>query len=135
MENINGKSRASFRRMLSCAAMGLAASVSLCFAQDNRSAQEMQRLWDAKEMQRLWEMQSIRDAPQQPFTCDSLDPKVCFDIYRRRMEQPAERNAWPGEFGQATVPFGKPPLPSLFKLPSKLQCRGTRLPESACSPR
>ena len=125
MGNINGKSRASFGWVLSGLAMGLAASVSLCFAQDNRSAQEMQR---------LWEMQRIRDAPQQPFTCDSLDPKVCFDIYRRRMEQPPERKAWPGEFGQATAPFGKPPLPS-FKLPSKLQCRGTRLPESACSPR
>ena len=44
MENINGKSRASFRWMLSCAPMGLAASVSLCFAQENRSvSQEMQR--------------------------------------------------------------------------------------------
>jgi hypothetical protein len=134
MENISGKSRVSFGWVLSGLAMGLAASVSLCFAQDNRSAQEKQRLWEAQEMQRLWEMQRIMDAPQQPFTCDSLDPKVCFDIYRRRMEQPPERKAWPGEFGQATVPFGKPPLPS-FKLPSKLQCRGTRLPESACSPR
>jgi hypothetical protein len=134
MGNINGKSRASFGWVLSGLAMGLAASVSLCFAQDNRSAQEMQRLWDAQEMQRLWEMQRIRDAPQQPFTCDSLDPKVCFDIYRRRMEQPPERKAWPGEFGQATAPFDKLLLPS-FKLPSKLQCRGTRLPESACSSR
>jgi hypothetical protein len=25
-----------------------------------------------------------------PFKCDSLDPKVCFDIYRRRMEQRPE---------------------------------------------
>jgi hypothetical protein len=41
MENINGKSRASFGWALSSLAMGLAASVSLCFAQDNRSAQEM----------------------------------------------------------------------------------------------
>jgi hypothetical protein len=23
----------------------------------------------------------------QPFACDSLDPKVCLDIYQRRMER------------------------------------------------
>jgi hypothetical protein len=119
MENINGKSRASFGWVLSGLAMGLAASVSLCFAQDNRSAQEMQR---------LWEMQRIRDTPQQPFACDSLDAKVCFDIYRRRLEQPPEPKAWPaGEFGQATSPFGKPRLPS-FKLPSQKELQyGTRI--------
>jgi hypothetical protein len=38
MENISGKSRASFRLMLSCATMGLAVSVSLCFAQGDRNA-------------------------------------------------------------------------------------------------
>jgi hypothetical protein len=128
MANTNGKSRASFGWALSGLAMGLAASVSLCFAQDNRSAQETQRLRDVQEMQRLWEMQRIRDAPQQPFACDSLDPKVCFDIYRRRIEQPPERKAWPaGEFGQATAPSGKAPLPS-FKLPSQRELQyGTRI--------
>src|SRR5258706_3483021 len=52
MENINGKNRASFRWMPSCAIVGLlAASVSPCFAQENQSAsQEMQRL---KEMERV----------------------------------------------------------------------------------
>jgi hypothetical protein len=47
MENITGKSRASFRWTFSCAMMGLAVSVSLCFAQ---TSQEMQRV---QEMQRL----------------------------------------------------------------------------------
>jgi hypothetical protein len=42
---------------------------------------------------------------------DSLDPKVCFDIYQRRIEQLPERmpdnNAWPfGKFGQVTDAFG-----------------------------
>jgi hypothetical protein len=76
-------------------------------------------------------MQRIKNAPQQPFACDSLDAKVCFDIYRRRMEQPPEPKAWPaGEFGQATAPFGKPPrLPlPLFKLPSQKELQyGTRI--------
>jgi hypothetical protein len=123
MENINGKSQAGFRWMLLCATVCLPVTVSPCFAQDNRSAQEMQR---------LWEMQRIGDAPQRPFTCDSLDPKVCFDIYRRRMEQTPERipdnTIWPGgEFGQATAPFGKAPLPS-FKLPSQKELQsGTRI--------
>jgi hypothetical protein len=72
MANINGGSQASFRWVLSSATMGLAASVSLCFAQGD---------WDtSKELQRV-----------QPFACDSLDPKVCLDIYQRRMEQPPER--------------------------------------------
>jgi hypothetical protein len=52
--------------------MGLAASVSLCFAQGDRDT--------SKELQRV-----------QPFTCDSLDPKVCLDIYQRRIEQLSER--------------------------------------------
>ena len=71
MANINGGSQASFRWVLSCATMGLAASVSLCFAQGNR------------------EVQLITSAPEitTPFKCDSLDPKICFDIYQRRMEQ------------------------------------------------
>jgi hypothetical protein len=71
MANISGEGQASFRRMLLCAAMGLAVSVSLCFAQGNREAQ------------------LVTAAPEitTPFKCDSLDPKVCFDIYQRRMER------------------------------------------------
>jgi hypothetical protein len=62
------KARASFPWTLSCATMGLAVSVSLCFAQGDRDT--------SKELQRV-----------QPFACDSLDPKVCFDIYQRRIER------------------------------------------------
>jgi hypothetical protein len=48
MENINGKSRASFRWMLSCATIGLVVSISPCFAQGNRDAsQELQNLGTA----------------------------------------------------------------------------------------
>jgi hypothetical protein len=54
MANINGGSQASFRWVLSSATMGLAASVSLCFAQGDRDT--------SKELQRV-----------QPFACDSLD--------------------------------------------------------------
>jgi hypothetical protein len=76
MENIRGKSRASFRWMLSCVTIGVAVIVSPCFAQGDRNApQELQRL---QEAQRLL-------GP-----CDSLDPKVCLDIYQHRMEQPPE---------------------------------------------
>jgi hypothetical protein len=102
--------------------MGLAVSVSLCFAQTSQ------------ELQRVQEMQRLVTAPPEiatPFSCDSLDPKVCFDIYRRRMEQPPripDNKAWPaGEFGQAMAPFGKAPLPS-FKLPSQKELQyGTRI--------
>jgi hypothetical protein len=87
MENIHGKSRARFSWTFSCATMGLAVSVSLCFAQGDRSPQELQRV--------------------QPFACDSLDPKVCLDIYQRRMEQLPERKPDQGwlsrEFGQRMV--------------------------------
>lgn len=77
MENISGKGRANFRWTFSCATMGLAVSVSLGFAQGDRNApQELQRLQNA---QRLL-------GP-----CDSLDPKVCLDIYQRRVEQLPER--------------------------------------------
>ena len=83
MENISGKSRASW--MLSCAIMGLVVSSSPCFAQGNRDAsQETPRLGTAPPEITM------------PFNCDSLDPKVCFDIYQRRM----------GEFGQAMVGAG-----------------------------
>ena len=127
MENINGKGRASFRWTLPCAMTGLAVSVPLCFAQGNQGAPQ--------ELQRMQEMQREVTAPPEivtPFSCDSLDPKVCLDIYRRRMEQPPERipdnKAWPaGEFGQAMAPFGKAPLPS-FKLPSQKELQyGTRI--------
>jgi hypothetical protein len=70
MENISGKSRASFRWMLSCATVGIAVLVSPCFAADLRAAQGMQTLGTAP-------------AEIMPFRCDSLDPKVCFDIYGR----------------------------------------------------
>jgi hypothetical protein len=67
MENISG-----FRSTFACATMSLAVSVSLCFAQGDRNApQEPQRV--------------------QPFACDSLDPRVCLDVYQRRMEQQPER--------------------------------------------
>jgi hypothetical protein len=57
--------------MLLPATIGLAVSVSPCFAQGNREAQ-------------------LITAPSEiaaPFPCDSLDPKVCLDIYQRRMER------------------------------------------------
>jgi hypothetical protein len=73
MANINGKSRASFRWRLSCATIGIAVIVSPCFAQGDRDA--------SQEPQRLQEVQRLLGP------CDSLDPKVCFDIYQRRMEQ------------------------------------------------
>jgi hypothetical protein len=40
MENINGKSRAGFLWVPSCATIGLAVSTSLCFAQENRDASQ-----------------------------------------------------------------------------------------------
>jgi hypothetical protein len=69
MENVIGKYRP--RWMLLWATMGLAVSVSVCFAQGNREAQ-------------------LVTAPAEtatPFPCDSLDPKVCFDIFLRRIER------------------------------------------------
>jgi hypothetical protein len=106
MENISGKSRARFPWTFSCATIGLVASISPCFAQGGRNApQELQRL---QEAQRLL-------GP-----CDSLDPKVCFDIYQRRMEQLPERKPELGwlsrDFGQAMV--GKALWPP-FRLPSQ----------------
>jgi hypothetical protein len=98
MENINGKGRPSFPWTFSCVTMGLAVSVPLCFAQT------------LQELQRVQEMQRLITAPPEiatPFLCDSLDPKVCLDIYQRRMEQLPERmpdKGWPSrEFSQATV--------------------------------
>jgi hypothetical protein len=78
MENINGKSRASFRWMLSFATVGLVISISPCFAQgnDRDASQEMQGLGTV--------LPEIT-----PFKCDSLDPKVCFDIYSRLHNEPA----------------------------------------------
>jgi hypothetical protein len=92
---------------------GLAVSVSLCFAQGDRNApQELQRV--------------------QPFACDSLDPKVCLDIYQRRMEQPAERTpdnkASPGgKFGQVTDAFGNPRGKVFLPLSPKELQEGTRM--------
>jgi hypothetical protein len=77
MENISGKSRASFPWAFSCATMVLAVSVSLSFAQEDRDA--------SRELQRVQEMQRLLGP------CDSLDPKVCLDIYQRRIEQLPER--------------------------------------------
>jgi hypothetical protein len=58
--------------------IGIAVIVSPCFAQGDRNApQELQRV--------------------QPFACDSLDPKVCFDIYRRLHNEPAQAEG--GEVG------------------------------------
>jgi hypothetical protein len=94
MENINGKNRASFRWMLSCAVIGLlAASVSPCFAQENRqnASQEMQRL---QEMQRVLAAPLAPEAQWRGLVCDSLVLKVCVDIYRRRMEQMPERTLY-----------------------------------------
>jgi hypothetical protein len=75
MENINGKYQPPL--MLLCATIGLAVSVSLCFAQGNREAQ-------------------ILTAPPEittPLKCDSLDPEVCFDIYRRILQKSAPPTA------------------------------------------
>jgi hypothetical protein len=76
MENISGKSRASFRWMLSYVTIGIGVIVSPCFAADLGASQGMQRLGTA--------------APEiMPLRCDSLDPKVCFDIYWRLHNEPA----------------------------------------------
>ena len=110
MENINGKSRASFPWTFSCVTMGLAVSVSFCFAQGNRDA--------SRDLQRVQEVQRLLGP------CDSLDPKVCFDIYQRRTEQLPERTermpdkGWPSRgFGQAM--FGKMPLLPLSLSPKE----------------
>jgi hypothetical protein len=70
MENIDGKHRP--RWMLLCATTALAVSASLCFAQGNREAQLVGN-----------DVAVSGGAA----VCDSLDPKVCFDIYQRRMER------------------------------------------------
>jgi hypothetical protein len=89
MENISGKSRASFPWMLSCASIGLVVSISSCFAQGDRDA--------SQELQRVQEMQRLLGP------CDSLDPKVCLDIYQRRIEQLPERKP---DLAPAASPFG-----------------------------
>jgi hypothetical protein len=101
MENISGKSRARFPWTFSCATMGLAVSVSLCFAQGNREAQ-------------------IVTAPPEitmPLKCDSLDPEVCFDIYRRILQKSAPPTAtralnWSTklEYLHYGPPFGTAPV-------------------------
>jgi hypothetical protein len=70
MENINGKSRASFRWMLLCATIGLLVSIPTMLRAADLGTQGMQRLGTAP-------------SEIMPFRCDSLDPKVCFDIYGR----------------------------------------------------
>jgi hypothetical protein len=70
MANINGESQGSFRWMLARATIGIAVIVSPCFAADLGASQGMQTLGTAP-------------AEIMPFRCDSLDPKVCFDIYGR----------------------------------------------------
>jgi hypothetical protein len=79
MENISGKSRASFRWMLSCLTIGIAVIVSPCFAADLGASQGMQ---------------GLGTSPPEitPFKCDSLDPQVCFDIYWRLHNEPAPRS-------------------------------------------
>jgi hypothetical protein len=104
MENISGKSRVRFPGTFSCITIGLAVSVSPCFAQEDRNAPQ--------ELQRLQQAQRILGP------CDSLDPKICLDIYQRRMEQLPERKPDPGwlsrDYGQAMVgkwlspPFNPP---------------------------
>jgi hypothetical protein len=117
MENINGKSRTSFRTLL-CATIGLAVSVSPCFAQENQSAsQEMQRLPFAAP--------PALEAQRRGFLCDSLVPEVCLDIYRRRMEQTPERILNEEPWDAAYIRFA--PIPAPLN-----RCRGTRLRESAC---
>jgi hypothetical protein len=76
MENISGKSRASFRWMLSCVTIGIAVIVSPCLAADLGASQGMQGL-------------GIAPPEIMPFRCDSLDPQVCFDIYWRLHNEPA----------------------------------------------
>jgi hypothetical protein len=123
MENINGKSRASFRRTFSCATMGLAVSASLCFAQGNRDA------W--LELQRAQAMQYLGTAPPEittPFLCDSRVPEVCLDIYRRRVERAPKRILNESPFNAAHIRVA--PIPTDIDKPC-----GTRLPESACSAR
>jgi hypothetical protein len=74
MANSNGKSRANFRWVLSCATIGTLVSISTALRAADLGAQEMQRLGTAP--------------PEvTPFTCDSLDPRVCFDICQRRTER------------------------------------------------
>jgi hypothetical protein len=78
MENLNGKSRASFPWTFSCVTIGIAVIVSPCFGADLGVSQGMQRLGIAPP-------EILGAAPPEimPFRCDSLDPKVCFDIYGR----------------------------------------------------
>ncbi len=94
MENFNGRSRASFRWILSCATIGLVVSISPCFAQGNRDvAQETQRLGAAPP----------EITP--PFKCDSLDPKVCFDIYGRLHNESSPATLLWGEANPKEAPM------------------------------
>jgi hypothetical protein len=110
---MNGKSRASFPWTFSCATMGLAVSVSLCFAQGDRDV--------SQELQRVQEMT--------PFLCDSLDPKVCIDIYQHRMEPAPKLGWWQGRVVYEK-PWFTPEPPYDYVLSPKARvepCGGTRL--------
>jgi hypothetical protein len=73
MENINGKSRASFRWMLLRATIGLLVSIPTMLRAADLGTQGMQRLGTAP--------------PEiMPFRCDSLDPKsvsIFMGVYSR----------------------------------------------------
>jgi hypothetical protein len=118
MANINGESQASFRWMLSCATIGIAVIVSPCFAQGDRDT--------SKELPRV-----------KPFACDSLDPKVCLDIYQRRMEQLPERKPDQGwlsrEFGQRMVGKSNSWLFDLSSSGTQMNL-GTPIPFSGTAP-
>lgn len=88
--------------------------------------------WPSSKRLALFPAGGDRDALQDPQRvqaqrllgpCDSLDPKVCFNICKRRMEHLPERTpdlGWLSRgFGQAIV--GKALLPS-FNPPSKRNC-------------
>jgi len=94
--------------MLSFAIMGLAAIVSPSFAQENQSAsQDGQRVPDAQRMRE--KLRRAQELQRRAFLCDSLLPEVCFDIYRRRMEQPPEHideQPWVGSVLGSADRFG-----------------------------
>jgi len=102
MEKISGTGRASFRWTLSCAVIGLAVSVSPCYAQE--SPQEKEQLLNRQEQLRVLEkrraqqtlgkMQGLRFGapsrhalPPAAVACDSLVAVDCFRALKRRMEK------------------------------------------------
>jgi hypothetical protein len=81
MVNINRKSRANFRWVLSCSTIGLLVSIPTMLRAADLGTQGMQRLGTVPP-------------ETMPFRCDSLDPKVCFDIYQRKLEKAQEAPNW-----------------------------------------